>query len=1026
MFQTGIIRPIEEIDGTCDQVEPSDGCRVDVHNHFLRAFPGSPPLSALRNHRVHAVQQLESEGPSGGPTPHDTTQISCSALPGLQNGIVPTALCATPPARPPKPRNLTLDSSVSPKPPPTLPKLNTLAEPKNSIAANSHYANGQEDSISNKSPNLCAASVNDATELRNQALCDHPIDTAVPSVHVFAPKIASPNSAIAPLVFTVNTPDTLLASNQPASPVSSVVSDEPAYRSLEDCNNGARLSSWQRSTTLDRISPTVDEVPCYQDFILRPEAFCKSPQFTSEETSTSGHLPELQHAVPFAVGSLDEEDSEGVGAGHTHTSLPIPASLKVLAIDSSGVHILEDGNFFYAVEGLSSHPESPVDSSFLNLSPRGSVLTSVTDDHSAEIENPTADDIPGSNATSKHSIADSSSDSLGKRVRFSTEPIVVYSTHSTSEYNRRNEDINPLAASAEYELEKQLEDMELFNVELFKSPTGLGISILGLGVDNVGGDQKLGIFIKSLTPGGAAEANGRIHVFDQIVEVDGINLVGVSQQFAAQTLRNTREVVHFVLARERNPNNSRVAQLLAEQEEEDERQSRSLESWRAFQSPKNPIHDLNGHHITFPFDGSTRPLTDVEQTVVSSVDSSSDIDDSAEGEDGLAKYSVSDKVDDESTGLLFTANPIFTSYAESLALCTVSDHAAFHVPHNQDGSMDSSKPPSVLKGTATAASTKRHQDAVLRLIRMAQQRVEADVTDSEQSSVLNPTDPGVDRIAWILASDLRDCQTQLMKLQSRVQQLEQRLTAQEAAADEAIERLCLQRQHVMQELKESRERLKKYINTQNSHYSSNGVPPSGSPLLNGRTSTANSSALLDDSRTKSYHDFSAPSTTSSVEASASDSDSAVTQTRFSQVALSENQPTAIPSLPLLTVSSSNASPAFAPRIPKFTHADTSRSHSCSSNQLSYLKHAYHRVRLVASGGLARRRPPTRFMIASAPGLFLGTPHLFNERHVLHAASPAPSLTSTSFVSDHSSPSAADDCPKQDLPSASPGRRISRI
>ncbi|CAI2737730.1 unnamed protein product, partial [Dicrocoelium dendriticum] len=116
-------------------------------------------------------------------------------------------------------------------------------------------------------------------------------------------------------------------------------------------------------------------------------------------------------------------------------------------------------------------------------------------------------------------------------------------------------------------------------------PTGLGISILGLGVDNIGGDQKLSIFIKSLTPGGAAEANGQIQVFDQIVEVDGINLVGVSQQFAAQTLRNTREVVHFILARERNPTNGRVAQLLAEQEEEDERQNRSLEGWHSFQSP---------------------------------------------------------------------------------------------------------------------------------------------------------------------------------------------------------------------------------------------------------------------------------------------------------------------------------------------------------------------------------------------------------------------------------------------------------
>ncbi|VDO97553.1 unnamed protein product [Schistosoma margrebowiei] len=38
---------------------------------------------------------------------------------------------------------------------------------------------------------------------------------------------------------------------------------------------------------------------------------------------------------------------------------------------------------------------------------------------------------------------------------------------------------------------------------------GLGISIVGSGVDTSSGEQKLSIFIKSFTPGGAAEADGR-------------------------------------------------------------------------------------------------------------------------------------------------------------------------------------------------------------------------------------------------------------------------------------------------------------------------------------------------------------------------------------------------------------------------------------------------------------------------------------------------------------------------------------
>ncbi|XP_029369502.1 neurabin-1 isoform X2 [Echeneis naucrates] len=186
---------------------------------------------------------------------------------------------------------------------------------------------------------------------------------------------------------------------------------------------------------------------------------------------------------------------------------------------------------------------------------------------------------PGSDLTEIPGLPEENKEDIPpkRKIRFSTSPITVFNTYSNEDYDRRNEEVDPVASSAEYELEKRVEKLELFPVELEKDEDGLGISIIGMGVGADAGLEKLGIFVKTVIEGGAAERDDRIKVNDQIVEVDGTSLVGVTQSFAASVLRNTSGVVRFVIGRERPGQQSEVATLIQQTLEQERRQRELLE-----------------------------------------------------------------------------------------------------------------------------------------------------------------------------------------------------------------------------------------------------------------------------------------------------------------------------------------------------------------------------------------------------------------------------------------------------------------
>ncbi|XP_063969005.1 tyrosine-protein phosphatase non-receptor type 13-like isoform X2 [Lytechinus pictus] len=114
-------------------------------------------------------------------------------------------------------------------------------------------------------------------------------------------------------------------------------------------------------------------------------------------------------------------------------------------------------------------------------------------------------------------------------------------------------------------LRERLEDLppserperDIIIVTLKKSPQkGLGLTIVG-GENSRSLD--LGIFVRSIEPHGPAHRDGRLHVGDRIISINGQSLEGVGHRVAVDIIKNSPEVVQLIVSQPKTGLNSKLS-----------------------------------------------------------------------------------------------------------------------------------------------------------------------------------------------------------------------------------------------------------------------------------------------------------------------------------------------------------------------------------------------------------------------------------------------------------------------------------
>ncbi|TRY85609.1 hypothetical protein DNTS_010179 [Danionella cerebrum] len=93
-----------------------------------------------------------------------------------------------------------------------------------------------------------------------------------------------------------------------------------------------------------------------------------------------------------------------------------------------------------------------------------------------------------------------------------------------------------------------LEGYEIHEVALKKKEgQSLGISIIGYNA--LTAEDAVGVFVKNIIPGSAAEQSGKMQVHDRIIALDGVSLQGFTNQEVLEVMKQTGDIVHLTFIR---------------------------------------------------------------------------------------------------------------------------------------------------------------------------------------------------------------------------------------------------------------------------------------------------------------------------------------------------------------------------------------------------------------------------------------------------------------------------------------------